>query len=302
MVIQYQIVTLAAASLDDLKKSLESPVMTASTRLPKFISHLLGAAVLATFAVGAQAATSLTISDATSRALSGTLTFNNGTPGVHTESGMLGSYKLGTDWVYCLSPYTNAPYTASYDKITLGQFLATGGGFDQQFSSPAYQTLTPGYTKQNNTFVLNKIVELYNWAYQDSTTGNVQEKSAGFAFALWEIEGETTAGWGSAVGDLTLGGGAITAAAKAYADTLLGALKIGTTAAWNTAGFSTLTTYQFDVWQASPLASSQSFLTVSTSPNNRTGVPEPTTGLLVAAGALAFIGSRRVSRRAAKAA
>jgi hypothetical protein len=58
--------------------------------------------------------------------------------------------------------------------------------------------------------------------------------------------------------------------------------------------------YNFNVYQASPIESSQSFLVVSevTGSFNSFGaqIPEPSTGMLLAASALALLGSRRVAR------
>ncbi len=261
----------------------------------------LAVASLALAAAGAQA-DNLSVTNASARSAVGSLNFSGGSAGaVSVNNIYIGSYQLSnSDWVYCLSPYTHTSGTTSFDKVTLNQFL-NGGGYAAQFALtvPNYVGLAPGYAAQPTNAVLNNIVNLYNWAYADTLAASggltVAQKSAAFAVALWEIEGETQANWGTGVGGLQSSG--LAAAVTGYANTLLNTLKVGTAAAWNAAGFNTFTAYQFDVWQANPIASSQSFITVRTAPDNRTGVPEPSTALLVAASALAFVGVRRRQKR-----
>jgi hypothetical protein len=256
----------------------------------------LAVATLALTAGGAHA-DNLSVTNASSRSVVGSLNFSGGTAGpVSVGNIYIGSYQLSNnDWVYCLSPYTHTSGTTAFNKVSLNTFL-NGGGYAAQFAltNPNYAGLAPGYAAQPTNTVLNNIVNLYNWAYADTLTGTaaqVAEKSAAFAFALWEIEGESSANWGTNLGGLQVSG--FGASVVSYANTLLNTLKVGTAAAWNTAGFNTFTAYQFDVWQANPIASSQSFITVTTAPENRMGVPEPSTALLLAASALAFVGARR---------
>ena len=47
------------------------------------------------------------------------------------------------------------------------------------------------------------------------------------------------------------------------------------------------------MFQANPITSSQSFLVVRDAPENRTGIPEPSTLLLLAASGVALVVSRR---------
>ncbi len=264
----------------------------------------LAVATLALAAAGAHA-DNLSVSNASARSVVGNLNFSGGSAGaVSVNNIYIGSYQLNnSDWVYCLSPYTHTRGTTAFNQVTLNDFL-NGGGYAAQFalSSPNYVGLAPGYASQPTNGVLGNIVKLYNWAYADTLTASggltSAQKSAAFAFALWEIEGAASADWGTGVGGLQVSGSGFTAPVSAYANQLLDTLKVGTAAAWNAAGFSTFTAYQFDVWQATPIESSQSFLTVRTAPDNRTGVPEPSTALLVAASALAFVGVRRRKTRA----
>jgi PEP-CTERM motif len=272
-----------------------SSILAVRSHLSRWIGSL-AVATLALASAGAQA-DNLSVTNASSMSAIGNLNFTGGTAGPKSTGNIyIGSYQLSNgDWVYCLSPYTHTSGTTSFDKVSLNQFL-NGGGYAAQFAlnNPNYVGLAPGYAAQPTNTVLSKIVNLYNWAYADTLTGTAAqkaEKSAAFAFALWEIEGETSANWGTNVGNLQVTG--FGASVVSYANTLLNALKVGTAAAWNSAGFSTFKPYQFDVWQANPIASSQSFLVVRDAPENRTGVPEPSTALLLAASALAFIGARR---------
>jgi len=139
--------------------------------------------------------------------------------------------------------------------------------------------------------VLSKIQELYNYAYADSLTGAAN--SAAFAFALWEIEGETVSPYSTGTGGLR--------STDANLGTYLSGLNTGN---WGSLSYQA---YDFTVYQADPISSSQSFLAVTAvSGHKNTGadapIPEPSTGLLVAAGALAWVGSRRVGRRSTAAA
>jgi hypothetical protein len=211
-----------------------------------------------------------------------------------TGNAYLGSYQL-TDgrWVFCLSPFTEATSPGNYNVVSLASFFGAGGGYALQFGNTAYSQLAPGYHAQNGLTVLNKVTSLYNWAYADSTvatTGySVAEKSAGFAYALWEIEGESTA-YSPTTGGLRLGG--VDAAVQTYATRLLNDV---TSNSWS--GFS-YQAYDFTMYQATPISTSQSFLTVTPSSINHNGIPEPSTVLLLAGAGVALFVTRRRSVRA----
>lgn len=220
-----------------------------------------------------------------------------------TGSAYLGSYQLSTgEWAFCLSPFTHASVAASnYNKVGLANFLAPGGAYEQQFalSSPNYAAFAPGYDNQANAgntavagSVINRIVSLFNWAYADTQQASgdisVAEKSAAFAFALWEIEGEAGT-YDTAGGGLRQAG--LNTDVLAYASTLFANLASG-----NWAGFS-FQSYSFSVYQATPITSSQSFLVATPTSNGRNDVPEPASILLVGASLLALTATRRKAGR-----
>jgi hypothetical protein len=274
-------------------------------------SGLASVAVLA-LSTGAAQATVLSMTDYTTLSQIGSLEFyaNAGAAvgsaaTASSGSAYLGSYKLSSgEWVYCLSPFTDAQVGSSnYDKVTLAQFLGTGGAYEQQFalSNPNYAGLAPGYDNQANAgdtgvagSVINKITAMYGWAYADTlvATGSISaaEKSAAFAFALWELEGESGA-YGTATGGLRQSG--LNADVLSYASMLFSNLSSGV---WN--GFS-YKNYLFEVYQASPITSSQSFLVVTPTLGGSSSleVPEPATLLLATASLLALAVSRRAATR-----
>jgi hypothetical protein len=218
-------------------------------------------------------------------------------------SAYLGSYQLSTgQWAFCLSPFTDAQVGVStYNKVPLGDFLAPGGAYEQQFglTHPNYAGFAPGYDNQpgaGNTAlagsVINRIVSMFNWAYADTqvATGNISaaEKSAALAYALWEIEGESGA-YDTAAGGLRQSG--LNADVLSYASTLFANLASGS---W--AGFA-FQAYRFEVYQAAPITSSQSFLVVTPTSDNRNTVPEPASLPLVAGSLLALALTHRAARR-----
>ena len=246
---------------------------------------------------GAHAANvSLSLTDTSSRSQVGAISFhgdvNSATATAKKSNIAIGSYRLSNgEWAYCLSPFTNAQVSASsYTPVTLASFFGIGGGYQQQFAltSPNYLGLAPGYDNRDGTTVMNKIITLYNHAYGDTRTDgptySAAEKSAAFAYALWEVEGEGGA-YSTAAGGLRLSG--VNADVLAYATTLLDNLASGNWTGW------AYTAYEFAVFQANPITSSQSFLVVRDAPENRTGIPEPSTLLLLAASGVALVVSRR---------
>ena len=239
---------------------------------------------------------SLSLIDTGSRSQAGAISFHSDVSSAIATAKKtniaIGSYQLSNgDWAYCLSPFTNAQSAASsYTPLTLASFFGTDGGYEQQFalSSPNYLGLAPGYDNRDGMTVMNKIVALFNHAFADTkeVSGNfsVAEKSAAFAYALWEVEGEGGA-YSTAAGGLRLAG--VNADVMAYATTLLDNVASGNWAGW------AYKTYEFSVFQATPITSSQSFLVVRDAPDNRTGIPEPSTLLLLAASGVALVVSRR---------
>ncbi len=261
------------------------------------LSRLVLVLAAAVAGVGAHAANvSLSLTDTTTRIQAGGISFhadvNNATATSRKGNIAIGSYKLSNgEWAYCLSPFTNAQSAASsYTPVTMASFFGAGGGYEQQFalSSPNYLGLAPGYDNRDGMTVMNKIVALYNHAFADTQVASgdysVAEKSAAFAYALWEVEGEGGA-YSTTAGGLRLSG--VNADVMAYATTLLDNLSSGNWAGW------AMKTYEFAVFQATPITSSQSFLVVRDAPENRTGIPEPSTLLLLAASGVALVVSRR---------
>lgn len=259
---------------------------------------VLAAVLTAGFAVsGAHAATvSLSLSNTSSRTQAGGIAFHsdvNSASATATKSNIaIGSYQLSNgEWAYCLSPFTNAQVGKSnYQPVTLASFFGIGGGYEQQFalSSPNYLGLAPGYDNRDGMTVMSKIVALYNHAYASTTTDgpglSAAEKSSAFAYALWEVEGEGGA-YSTTAGGLRLS--SPSRAVTAYATTLLDNLRTGNWDGWD------YRAYEFSVFQATPITSSQSFLVVRDAPQNRTGIPEPSTWLLLAASGVALLATRR---------
>jgi hypothetical protein len=252
--------------------------------------------ILAACCIGAAQAATLSLVDASSRSVVETLNFYSNAAGntvTQAEAEVyVGSYQLSNGvWANCLSPLTNSnlntPY--SFNPVTLSSFITSPTGYAAVFGG--YGNVGPGYMAQDAVGVLSKITELYNYAYADSQTSAA--KSAAFAFALWEIEGETVAPYSTSTGGLR------------STDANLGIYLAGlNTHDWGGLSFQA---YDFGVYQADPINSSQSFLYVSAVTGNRNQgadapIPEPSTGLLVAAGVLAWVGSRRASRRSSPAA
>ena len=272
---------------------------------PSLIRSALAVAAVLTAAlanVGAHAANvPLALVDTGSRSQGGGIGFhsdvNNATATAKKTNIAIGSYQLSNgEWAYCLSPFTNAQVaTSNYTPVTLASFFGVGGGYEQQFAlgSPNYLGLAPGYDNRDGMTVMNKVVALYNHAFADTqvATGNfsVAEKSAAFAYALWEVEGEGGA-YSTTAGGLRLL--AVNTDVMAYANALLDNLGSGNWAGW------AYKTYEFAVFQATPITSSQSFLVVRDAPDNRTGIPEPSTLWLLAASAAALLASRRNAQAA----
>ncbi len=276
-----------------METTMKSPA--SSNLLPGAVRGI-ALSLMAAAAVGAAhgQTVNLSLTDVSSRAVVDTLNFysNAASTGAATQTEAnvyVGSYQLSNGvWGNCLSPLTNSnantPY--SFTTVSLSSFITSPSGYAAVFSG--YGNVGPGYTAQNAATVLTKIQSLYNYAYADSTTSAA--KSAAFAYALWEIEGDTVTPYGTTTGGLRT--------TDANLGLYLGGLNTGN---WGTLAFQA---YDFSVYQANPITSSQSFLYVSAigGPKNigaNLPVPEPGTGLLVAAGALAWVGSRRVARRAA---
>ena len=262
---------------------------------------LLAAVLTASFAASDAHATnvSLSLTNTSARAQGGGIAFHSdvtSATAAATKSNIaIGSYQLSNgEWAYCLSPYTTAQVgKSSYKPVTMASFFGVGGGYEQQFalSSPNYLGLAPGYDNRDGMTVMNKIVALYNHAYSDTTTNDPRfsaaEKSSAFAYVLWEVEGEGGA-YSTTTGGLRLS--SPNKNVMGYATTLLDNLSTGNWAGWD------YRAYEFSVFQATPITSSQSFLVVRDAPENRTGIPEPSTLLLLAASGAALVVSRRKAR------
>ncbi len=235
-----------------------------------------------------------------------------------------GNYKESTNgpsfWVYCLDPLTYITSPMTYTKLTgagnaaLSQFITTTGTpaalttYNEQFAKGGDYATVGGagsskYEDQaaggaGNTRVLNKITELFSYAYADATLSNNATKSAAFQYALWEILGDTKAGatagtyanYSSTTGGLregTIAGGVndlastasggYSSALRTQINTYLTALNTGN---WAGIGTGKATNYTFTVFNS---ATSQTLVSVTPQSN---GVPEP--GSLALAGLALF--------------
>lgn len=229
-----------------------------------------------------------------------------------------GNYKESSNgasfWVYCLDPLTSLGNPLTYTKLTgsgnaaLSTFISSpvvansvtsyteqfGKGGDYATVSSSAVATANKYDEQasgtaGNTRVLNKVTELFNYAYADATLTGNSTKSAAFQFALWEVLGDTKAGasagtWASynaASGGLREGtklGGAtaiLDAGLRTQINTYLTALNTGN---WAGIGTGTASNYTFTVFNS---ASSQTLVSVT-----QTAIPEP--GSLALAGLALF--------------
>lgn len=234
------------------------------------------------------------------------------------NTGALWATESGTSnpfWVYCLDPLVTAASPQTETPTGLNAFLNSASYFGASSYSAAD---LGGYAKQTGSVALANLVELYSHAYLDSLTSNT--KSAAFQYAVWEILGEGTSGFGTGAGALKTTGWAantwvagvfkntavatnsdsgFTSQANAYLNALVAANEASAWGALTGAGASGATnlggTTNFTYTVYTPaVGMSQAFLGVVQSPTTNTnGVPEPGTGVLAAMGALAWFGARQ---------
>lgn len=271
------------------------------------------AVALIAAAVGSPAAwasTTLTISGSAPPdiAKAETVTASTNPANLGVRSGVLtGAYQATNTatnsqfWVYCLSMLTWAQSPYTYTATDLASYIGTtnASGYAQQFANSPYGTA--GYKMQNQATVLANLNSLIGHAYLDSLTSAT--KAAAFAYALWEIEGDTP---GTALNPYSTAGGSLTAAQSgqtgydaSFVTQANAYLKAVSANDWTSLGLVSTASFVATVYQPTTAGGSQSFLAVTAnSGNNQNGsVPEPGSIALVAACALGWVGARKVSRR-----
>lgn len=205
-----------------------------------------------------------------------------------TESSVANSF-----WVYCLDPLVSASTPVTDTPTGLNAFLNSTA----YFGAAAYSaTDLGGYAKQTGSVALANLVELYSHAYLDSLTNNT--KSAAFQYAVWEILGESSTGFGTTAGALKTVGNtdtAFTSQANAYLTALTGANEA---TAWGNIGLATATNFTYTVYKPT-VGTSQAFLgVVQSATTNTNGVPEPGTLALAGMAALGFVAARQRKNKA----
>lgn len=204
---------------------------------------------------------------------------NNAAANVNTGAFQVQQGSGSPFWVYCLDPldgFNNSPNTTS--TMSLFSFL-NGGTYTAEFAQAGYAgAVAGGYTTQNTTTVLNKLVDLYSHAYNDSLTSTV--KAAAFQYAIWEIIGDS--GYSGTTGGLVYGSGNADTTFKTQANSYLSAISGGATT-WASLGLSTAATFTYTVYTSNPEAASQNLLTVTSSTVTNTGAPVPEPGSLALA-------------------
>ena len=248
-------------------------------------------------AVSQAQAVSLTRSTSTDRLLTESISFNAGATYQNSSLGSMGMNDGTSSFqVYCIDPLTSYTQPNNYSVSSLYSYL-NGGAYTAQFAQTPYTNVQSyGYNDQNTTTILNKLVELYSHAYNDSLTGGTDKtKSAAFQYVAWEIMGESA--YSRSAGGLRSSTGnpaAFTTQVNAY----LTALNTNSWGSVNGANLTTANNFTYTVY--TPTTSSQAFLRVDASSSTNTGnqVPEPGT-LGLAAAALFGLGYARRRKTAA---
>jgi MYXO-CTERM domain-containing protein len=199
-------------------------------------------------------------------------------------------------WVYCIDPLTAYGTPNTYAVSSLYSYL-NGGSYTAQFAQTGYTSKAAnGYDDQNTAGILNKLVDLYSHAYNDSLTSNL--KSAAFQYAVWEVMGESSLG-GSSGGlrynTSNVVGTTMPGTFRSQVDAYLSALSTGSWGSvWNSATgtvgnyLASAATFTYTVYTPTPTSGSQAFLKVSSSTSTNTGTPAPEPGTLALAAAALF--------------
>lgn len=173
-------------------------------------------------------------------------------------------------YVYCLDPLNTASLPSAYTTVSLYNFITNAAAgstsYTTLFSATPYSSTTikgttadAGYRLRNTTQVYDNLVELYSHAYADSLTSI--KKSAAFQYAVWTILGEDEGRYSISSGGLKDMDTDMTFRNQASA--YLNAITTNNWGSVNGANLSSTTTYSYQVFAASPLGGSQTFLAVS---------------------------------------
>jgi MYXO-CTERM domain-containing protein len=237
--------------------------------------RLLALAAAAAVMASAQAET-LTITDTShlkSESIKWTQTGSQYQASMGTLGGSDGSSNF---WMYCIDPLTSAHTPSAYTVSSLSDYFSTGK-YTAQFAQAAYVAVAPAYNDQATSTVMNRLVDLYSHAYNDSLASDT--KGAAFQYTVWEIMGESSVSGGG--GGLKYGGGTFTTGFKTQANAYLSAVAASSWASVNATNLSATSDFVYTVYNPNPQGGSQAFLRVTTAPTN---VPEPgSLGLALAA-------------------
>ncbi|UDF33735.1 UNVERIFIED_ORG: hypothetical protein LHJ69_14055 [Shinella sp. XGS7] len=209
-------------------------------------------------------------------------------------------------WVYCLDPLNSASLPSAYTTVSLQNFItntaAGSASYTTLFGATPYTdsnvkttSADTGYRMRNTTQVYSNLVELYSHAYADSLLS--VKKSAAFQYAVWTILGEDELRYSSSTGGLK--DTDTDTAFRTQADAYLTAITSNNWGSVNGANLSAMTSYSYQVFAASPLGGSQTFLAVTKTSGGT--VAEPGSLALASLAAAGVLITRRRKDKGSKA-